>query len=83
MRNLTPAVESVQEPDGKMTAREWRNSKHFLQFMKQPEFKQWNAEEQNARGDKFVECVESLSPGKRMGRWGQQFKIFHNLKEKK
>ncbi len=78
-----PTPTLAEEPGGKTTAREWRNSKHFLKFMGQPEFKQWNAEEQNTRGDQFVAHVESQTPTKRMGRWGQQFKIHFKMKEKK
>jgi hypothetical protein len=77
------AVESVEEPDGKMTAREWRNSKHFLMFMKQKCFANWNAEQQGEAGDLFVKHAELTWPNLKMNRWGDRFKAFSGLKEKK
>lgn len=82
----TPAIESVEEPkSGKrakneFTAREWRNSIHFLNLMKQKEFSSWNALNQIENGDKFVEYAEHTWPNLKMNRWGDRFKKFHGIK---
>jgi len=85
-RDESPTIESVEGPKigtrtkNEFTAREWRNSKHFLQYMKQPEFSPWNAETQRIKGDEFVEAIDRLSPELKMNRWGDRFKKFHGFK---